>query len=60
MTTNQIQLADSLDEMEVGQTIEFTSGDFVKRESPTRYVLNDERDRLCFVQAYDRLKGAFA
>lgn len=50
LTQTQLEVADTLDEMEVGQVVEFFTGDFVKRESPERYVFNDELQRRCMME----------
>ena len=46
---NQLAVADSIDELEVGQVVEFANGVTVERESPTRFVIEDKT--LCFIEA---------
>jgi len=45
-TPEQLAVADEIDELEIGQTVEFADSDsiraaYVRRESPTRFVVND-------------------
>ena len=47
-------VAEVLDTMGVGQVVELR-GISVHRESPLRYVLDDEQERFGFVEAYDRI-----
>lgn len=56
LTQTQLQLADALDEMPVGQTLEIHTGDFIKRESPERYVINEELKRNCMMEVVLRFK----
>lgn len=53
MTFNpsQLQAADTIDELRVGEGVTFTNGVHVERESPTRFVI--EGKTLCFIQACD-------
>ena len=55
-TPNQLMAADLIDELKIGEGVEFTNGVYVERESPTRFVVGGEV--MCFVQACDiALKG---
>jgi len=58
-TTEQLQVADLVDEMAVGQTVEIAEtaslkGGYIYRESPTRYTVNDSAP-MCFIQACDAM-----
>jgi hypothetical protein len=48
---NQLAAADAIDELGIGEGIEFVNGVYVERESPTRFKVNDEV--MCFIQACD-------
>jgi hypothetical protein len=54
-----LDIADALDALELGQSIEFSTGVTVRRESPTRYVVNEQRARFCFVQAWQQATGKY-
>lgn len=58
LTKTQLEVADTLDEMEVGQTVEFFTGDFVKRKSPERYAFNDDLQRRCAMEVVLRFGSA--
>lgn len=51
-TQQDLDIADSIDELQVGEGVEFRNGVYVERESPTRFVIDGET--LCFIQACDR------
>lgn len=56
-TTEQLQAADAIDELKVGEGIEFAcigglNGGYVERESPTRYRVNGS-EAMCFIEACD-------
>jgi hypothetical protein len=48
---NQLAVCDAIDELNVGEGVEFTNGVFVERESPTRFVIDGKE--MCFVEACD-------
>ena len=56
-TAEQLELADVLDELEVGGMIELSNGDFIKRRSEYSYLLNDEKDSYGLIELHDKLKG---
>jgi len=49
---DQLDIADSIDELEIGQCVLFTNDVCVERESPTRFVVDGET--LCFIEACQR------
>jgi hypothetical protein len=54
-TAEQLQAADAIDELKVGEGIEFNetfNGAYVERESPTRFTVNGG-EALCFIMACD-------
>ena len=55
MTDTQAMIANELDAMEVGQTIEFVGGFMVNRESANTYDVNGKR--LGFFEAYLEITG---
>ena len=55
MTQQQLELADVVDEMTVGQTIEIVSGDYITRVTECSYLLNDEKLRYGFIDLLDKL-----
>ena len=56
MTQTQMDIADTLDEMREGEGVEFQGGIYVERRENDVYVIGDER--LCFIQAYDRVAAS--
>jgi hypothetical protein len=54
-TAEQLAAADAIDELKVGEGIEFAcvdglKGGYVERESPTRYRVNGS-EAMCFIEA---------
>lgn len=53
---SQLQAADAIDELKVGEGVDFSNGIYVERVSPTRFRIDG--DEMCFIQACDvALKG---
>lgn len=48
---NQLAAADAIDELQIGEGIEFLNGVYVERESQTRFKVDGEV--VCFIQACD-------
>lgn len=48
---NQLAAADAIDELNVGEGIEFVNGVYVERESPTRFKVDGQV--VCFIEACD-------
>ena len=50
-TQEQLETADAIYELKIGEGVEFTSGVYVERESPERFVIDGRT--LCFIEAVD-------
>lgn len=46
---SQLEAADAIDELKVGEGIEFVNGVYVERESPARFKVNGRV--MCFIEA---------
>jgi hypothetical protein len=60
MTQMQMDVADAIDALAEGEGVEFSSGAYVEREKGgdcETYLMGGER--LCFVQAYDRVVATY-
>jgi hypothetical protein len=56
LTDKQQELANILDEIKIGETIELSNGDYVYRRSEYSYILNDEKDSYGFYDIYVKLE----
>lgn len=46
---NQLAAADAIDELKIGEGVEFVNGVYVERESPTRFTIDGHA--MGFIQA---------
>lgn len=58
-TETQLELANVLDEIKIGETIELSSDDFIYRRSEHSYILNDEKDSYGFTELHDKLNSKY-
>lgn len=61
-TVEQLQAFDAIDELKVGEGVEFTNGVYVERESPQRFVVVNSSQPpsftnrpVCFIEACQAL-----
>ena len=51
----QLDIADELDALRVGGTIQFANGFVVRRESEHIFLMDDTGEVLTFIECFDRI-----